>query len=86
MGSPRVYVMRVYGYVQGPIDTSEPVVYVVSGGWPSAAWLARVSARSLPNEWLCALILPKCMRMHESQRVLRVCVMERSVSLRMLWR
>jgi hypothetical protein len=47
MGSPRVCGTRVYGKVQWPIDTFEPVVYVVSGGCPSAAWLASVSARSL---------------------------------------
>jgi hypothetical protein len=80
MGSPRVWGMRVYGQVQWPIDTFEPMVYVVSGGCPSATWLASVSARSLPNEWLCALILPRCVRMSDSQRVLRVCVMERCVS------
>jgi hypothetical protein len=81
MGSPRVYCIRVYGKVQWPIDMFEHVVHVVSGGCPSAAWLARVFARSLANEWLCALILPRCVRMPESQRVLRVCVMERSVYL-----
>jgi hypothetical protein len=80
MGPPRVCGIRVYGHVQFPIDTYELVVYVVSGGCPSAAWLARVPARSLPKDWLRALILPRCVRMHDSQRVLRVCVMERSVS------
>jgi hypothetical protein len=35
----------------------------VSGGWPSASLLARVYARSLPIEWLCALILPRLVRM-----------------------
>jgi hypothetical protein len=50
IGSPRVWGMRVYGKVQWPIDTYEPVVCVVSGGCPSATWLARVSARSLPSE------------------------------------
>ena len=84
MGSPRVCGMRVCGQVQWPIDTSEPVVYVVSGGWPSATWLAIVSARSFPSEWLCALILPRCVRVPALQRVLRVCVMERSVSRWML--
>jgi hypothetical protein len=58
MGSPRVWGMSVYGHVQWPIDTSEPVVKVVSGGCSFAMWLARVFARSLPIEWLCALILP----------------------------
>jgi hypothetical protein len=48
--------MSVYGHVQWPIDTSEPVVYVESGVCPSATWLDRVSARSLPSEWLWALI------------------------------
>jgi hypothetical protein len=53
--------MRVYAQVQWPIDTCEPVVYVVvSGGCPSASWLASVSARSFPCQWLCALILPRC--------------------------
>jgi hypothetical protein len=80
MGSPRVCGMRVYGHVEWPIDTSELVVYVVSGGCPSAAWLASVSSRSLHNELWCALILPRCVRMPDSQRVLRVCVMVRSVS------
>jgi hypothetical protein len=84
MGSPIVRSMRVYGHVQLPIDTSELVVHVVSGGWPSAAWLPSVSARSLPNERLCASILPRWVRMPDSQRVLRVCVMERSVSPWML--
>ena len=65
--------MRVYGQVQWPIDTSEPVVYVTSGGCPSASWFACVSARSFPNEWLCAFILPRCVRMPALQRVLRVC-------------
>jgi hypothetical protein len=86
MGSPRVCGVRVYGQVQWPIDTSEPVVYVVSGGCPFATWLASASARSLPSEWLCALILPRWVRMPSLQRVLRVCVMERSVSRWMLWR
>jgi hypothetical protein len=80
MGSPRVCGMRVYGKVQWPIDASKPVEYVCLGGCPSAAWLASVSARSLPIEWLCALILPRCVRMPDTQRVLRVCVMEWSVS------
>jgi hypothetical protein len=40
MGSPRVCGTRVYGKVHWPIDTFEPVVYVKSGGCPSAAWLA----------------------------------------------
>jgi hypothetical protein len=65
--------MKVYGQVQWPIDSSEPMVYVVSGGCPSAAWLASVSARSLPSEWLRALILPRCVRMPALQRVLSVC-------------
>jgi hypothetical protein len=86
MGSPRVCGMRVYGHVPWPIGTSEPAVYVVSGGCPSATWLAREFARSLPIEWLCALILPRWVRMPGSQRVLRVCVMELSVSRWMLWR
>jgi hypothetical protein len=68
MGSPRVCDMRVYGQVQWPINTFEPVVYDVSGGCPPAAWLASVPARSLPIEWLCALILPRCVRMPDSQR------------------
>jgi hypothetical protein len=76
--------MRVYGRVQWPIDTYELVVYVVSGGYPSATWLASASARSCPSEWLCALILPRCVRMPALQRVFRVCVMERSVSQWML--
>jgi hypothetical protein len=76
--------MRVYGKVPWPIDTSDPVVYVVLGGCPSTTRFASVSARSLPIEWLCALILPRCVRMLASQRVLRVCVMERSVSRWML--
>jgi hypothetical protein len=80
MGSPRVCGMRVYGKVQCPIDTSEHVVYNVSGGCPSATWLARMSARSFPSEWLCALILPMCVLMHVLQRVLGVCVIKRSVS------
>jgi hypothetical protein len=84
MGSPMVCGMRVYGQVQGPIDTFEPVVYVVSGECPSAIWLASASARSLPREWLCALILQRCVRMPALQRVLRVCLMERSVSRWML--
>jgi hypothetical protein len=62
-GFPRVCGRRVYGQVQWPIDTSQPVVYVVSGRCPSGTWLASVSARSLPSEWLCALILPRCVRM-----------------------
>jgi hypothetical protein len=86
MGSPRVCGKRMYGRVEWPIDTYEPVVHVVSGGCMSTVWIARVPARSLPNEWLCALILPRCVRMPESQRVLKVCVMERSVSRRMLCR
>jgi hypothetical protein len=80
MGSPRVYGMRVYGQVHWPIDTSKHVVYVVSGGCPSISWLASVSAGSLPSEWLCALILPRCVRKPDSYRVLRMCEMERSVS------
>jgi hypothetical protein len=72
--------MSAYGKVQWPIDTSEPVVQVVSGGCPSATRLARVSARLLPSEWLWALILPRWVRMPNSQRVLRACVMEMSVS------
>jgi hypothetical protein len=72
--------MSVYGHVQWPVDTSQPVVYVVWGGYPSATRLARVSARSLPREWLWALILPRRVRKPDSQRVLRVYVMERSVS------
>jgi hypothetical protein len=62
------------------MDTSEPMVYVVSGGCPSTVWLARASAKSLPIEWLRALILQKYVRVPEAQRVLRVCVMERSAS------
>jgi hypothetical protein len=50
-GSLRIWGMRLYGQVKWPIDTFKPVVYVVSGGRPSATWLARVSARSLPIEW-----------------------------------
>jgi hypothetical protein len=80
MGSPRDWGLSVKGQIPWPIDTSKPVVYVVSGGCPSAAWLARVSARSLPDEGLCALILPRCVRTPESRRDLRLCVMERSVS------
>jgi hypothetical protein len=72
--------MRVYGLVEWPIDTSKHVVYIVSGGCPSAAWLARASARSSPIEQLSALILPRYVRVPEAQRVLRVHVMERSVS------
>jgi hypothetical protein len=64
--------MRVYGHVKWPIYTAEPLVYAVSGGCPSAAWLASVSARSLHSEWLCALILLRFMRMPDSHRVLRV--------------
>jgi hypothetical protein len=52
MGSPRVCGMRVHGHVEWLIDTSEPVMYVVSGGCPSVAWLAIVSGRSLSSEWL----------------------------------
>jgi hypothetical protein len=55
--------MRVCGHVLWPIDRSEPVVYVVSGGCPPATWLANVSARSLPRELLCDLIFPRCVRM-----------------------
>jgi hypothetical protein len=80
MGSPRVCGMRVYGHVQWPIVTSEPVVYIVSGGWPSATWFARVSARSLPREWLWAFIFPRCVRMPAPQRVIRVCVIDMRVS------
>jgi hypothetical protein len=42
----------------------------VSGGCPSATWLARVSARSLSIKWLCALILPRGVRIPYWQRVL----------------
>jgi hypothetical protein len=80
VGSPRVCGKSLFGQVQWPIDTFEHVVYVVSGGCPSATRFASVSARSLPSELLCALILPRCVPMPASQRVLRVCVMERSVS------
>jgi hypothetical protein len=52
----------------------------VSGGWPSADWLPRVSARSLPIEWLCALILPRRVRMPKWRRLLRVCVMELNIA------
>jgi hypothetical protein len=76
--------MRVYGQVQWPIDTSEPMEYVVSGGYPSVDWLASASARSFPSDWLCALILLRCVRMPALQQVCRVCVMERSVSRWML--
>jgi hypothetical protein len=69
MGSPRVCGIRVYGQAHWPIDTSELVVYVVSYGCPSATWLASVSARSFPSEWLCAFFLPRCVRMHALQRV-----------------
>jgi hypothetical protein len=86
MGTPRVCGNMVYGHDQWPIDTSEHAVYVVSGGCPSAAWIARLSARSLPRECLCSLILPRWVRMLEAQRVLMVCVMERSVSRCVLWR
>jgi hypothetical protein len=72
--------MGVYGEVQWPIDTFEPMVYVVLGGCLSATRLARVSASSLPREWLWALILLGWVRMPDSQRVLRVCVMEMNVS------
>jgi hypothetical protein len=72
--------MSVYGKVQWPINAFEPVVYAVSGGCPSAIRLARVSARSLPIESLWALILSRWVRMPDSQRVWRVCVMEVRVS------
>jgi hypothetical protein len=65
--------MRVYGQAHWPIDTFEHVVYVVSGGCPFGAWLASVSAGSFPNECLCALILPRCVRMPALLRVLSVC-------------
>jgi hypothetical protein len=78
--SPRVWGMSVYGRVHVPIDTFEPVVLTVSGGWPSATWPARASERSLQIERLCALILPRWGRMPDLQRVLRVCVIESSAS------
>jgi hypothetical protein len=78
--------MSVYGHVQWPIDTSEPVVYVVLGGCPSSARLARITARSLPIEWLCAFMLPRWVRMHELHRVARVCVIDSRVSRWMLCR
>jgi hypothetical protein len=53
-------------------DMTEPVVYVVSGGFPSPTRLARVLARSLPIEWLCAMIFPRWVRMPELHRVARV--------------
>jgi hypothetical protein len=70
--SPRVWGMSVYGRVQWPVDTYKPVVYVVSGGCPSAVWLARMLARSLAIEWLCALILPMWVRVPEMHRVASV--------------
>jgi hypothetical protein len=73
MGLARVWGVSVSGQaIQWPIDTSEPVVYVVSNGCPSATWLARILARSLPSERLCALFLPRLVRMSELHRVLRV--------------
>jgi hypothetical protein len=59
---------------------STRVVQVVSGGWPYATWLASAYARSFPIEWLCALILPICVRTPDLHRVLRVCVIDSSVS------
>jgi hypothetical protein len=46
--------MRVYGHVQWPMDTSEPVVYVVSGGCPSATWLAKDMMDSV-GQWVYAV-------------------------------
>jgi hypothetical protein len=71
-GSTRVWGMSVYGHVQWHVDTYKPVVYVVSGGCPSGTWLARMSARSLPIEWLCGLILPRWVRVPELHRVASV--------------
>jgi hypothetical protein len=52
----------------------------VSGGWPSATRLASESGRSLPIEWLCALILPRCVRRPDVHRDMMVFVIDSSVS------
>jgi hypothetical protein len=76
----------VYSQVHMLIDTLELVSYVVSGGCPSATMLASASARSLPREWLCASILPRCVRMHEVHRVCGVWMIYSRILLWMLCR
>jgi hypothetical protein len=65
--------------VSNCLVTSAPVVYSVSGEFPSAILLASASAMSVPAKQLCTLILNKYSRMPAAKWVLRVVTIEPSV-------
>jgi hypothetical protein len=50
MGSPCGWRVSALGQIHVPIDSHEPLSYVVSGGCPSATRLASASTWSLPRE------------------------------------